>query len=153
MPEEHWESIDEMPLHNWMKCSNGEINYVWKIPGSAIQDGDAEKWMNLYDQYIKKYGLTKMYQRMLKVMKDKAILECDFVMTKDRFKLNLIEIEEQRLKDMMANGGEGMSMDESLVHLSKWLGYRLNPKQITVVEYFNTLKQYGKENKQTGHKR
>lgn len=85
---------------------------------------------------------------MLKVMKEKALLECDYVITKDRFKLNLIEIEVQRLKDMMANGGEGISIDETLVYLSRWIGYRINAKEISVVEYFNMVKQYGKENKQ-----
>jgi hypothetical protein len=35
--------------------------------------------------------------------------------------------------------------------LSKWIGYRLNPKEISVVEYFNILAQYGKANKKDGH--
>ena len=41
-----------------------------------------------------------------------------------------------------------MTIEETLVHLSRWAGYRLNAKELSVVEYFNMMKQYGKENKQ-----
>ena len=51
---------------------------------------------------------------------------------------------------MMKNNGDGMTIDQSLIHLSKWVGYRLNPKEITVVEYFNISEQYGKANQATG---
>lgn len=153
MREKHWGLIDEFPLFNWMKCNDGDMRYTRLILTEGTEAQDQEAWLNLYDQYIKKYGLAKLHKRMLEVMKQKATLECEFVMTKDRFKLNLIEIEEQRLKDMMANAGEGMKIEDSLVHLSKWAGYRLNPKEISVVEYFNILKQYGKENSKKRHKR
>jgi hypothetical protein len=146
MRERYWKSIDEFPLYNWMKCNDNELQYVRKEFEIGDEAKDAEAWMNLWDQYLKKYGLAKMHKRLLKVMKQKAILECEYVISKDRFKLNLIEIEAQRLKDMMANAGEGMKIEDALVHLSKWAGYRLNPKEISVVEYFNILKQYGKEN-------
>jgi hypothetical protein len=131
-----------------MKCNEGDLTYTRKDRSVGTQDQDQEAWERLYDQYIAKYGLGKLHQRMLKAMQEKAILECEYVQTKDRFKLNLIEIEAQRLKDMMSNGGEGMSMDESLVYLGKWVGYRLDIRTTTVVEYFNMLKHYGKENKQ-----
>lgn len=146
MRAKHWESIDDFPLFNWIKCNDGDLTFTRIDKNSGDRKSDQEAWMKLWDQYIKKYGLAKLHERMLQVMKEKALLECDYVITKDRFKLNLIEIEAQRLKDMMANGGEGMTLEESLVHLSRWAGYRLNPKEISVVEYFNMMKQYGKEN-------
>jgi hypothetical protein len=102
-------------------------------------------WQNLYDQYIKKYGLGKLYKRLLNVMKEKAVCELEFVSSRDRFKLT--EIEEAELKSMIDNNGKGMTIEETLIYLGKWLGYRLNPKEINVVEYFTILDQYGKANK------
>lgn len=106
-----------------------------------------EAWQKLYDQYIKKYGLGKLYKRLLSVMKEKAIYELEFVELRDRFKLTEIEIKEAELKAMIDNKGQGMTTEESLIYLGKWLGYRLNPKEINVVEYFTILDQYGKANK------
>ena len=39
-----------------------------------------------------------------------------------------------------------MTIDESLIYLSKFMGYRLNPKEITVIEYYTLLDHYGKAN-------
>ena len=142
----YWESIDDFPLYNWIKCNENLLQYARKDLNIGNEDDDQEAWMNIWDQYLKKYGLAKLHQRLLNVMKQKAILECEYVITKDRFNLNLIEIEAQRLKDMMANAGHGISIEESLIHLSRWAGFRMNAKEISVVEYFNMMKQYGKEN-------
>jgi hypothetical protein len=135
-----------MPLHNWIKCNEGETEFIRKenIKDEGI---DEIKWMEIYDQYIDKYGLSDVYIRLLKVMQKKALIELEFVKTNERFKLTEIEVQETKLKSMLANNGNGMSIDESLVHLSKWCGYRLNQMEISVVEYFNILKQYGKANK------
>lgn len=80
-------------------------------------------------------------------MKEKAIYELEFVNTRDRFKLTEIEIKEAELKSMIDNNGQGMTIDETLIYLGRWLGYRLNPKEINVIEYFTILDQYGKANK------
>ncbi len=47
----------------------------------------------------------------------------------------------------MANNGNGMTIEQTLVYLSKWAGYHINAKKITVVDYFNLLEEYGKANK------
>lgn len=80
-------------------------------------------------------------------MKEKAIYELEFVNTRDRFKLTEIEIKEAELKSMIDNNGQGMTIEETLIYLGRWLGYRLNPKEINVIEYFTILDQYGKANK------
>lgn len=150
--ENKWNSyftdLTEFPLFNWIKCSDGEIIYTRKnVDPDAKEDlKDSEAWQHLYDQYIKKYGLSKLYKKFLSIMREKALMECTFVETRDRFKLTLIELKEAELKSALENNGQGMSIEQALVHLSKWLGYRLNSKEITVVEYFNILEQYGKAN-------
>jgi len=139
-----------MPLYNWIECNNGNIQYV-RIDVNKedkTNEEDSIIWGKLYDEYIHKFGLSDMYLRLLKVMQKKALLELNYVTTKEKFKLTEIEIEEVKLKGMLTNNGNGLTINESLIHLSKWIGYHLNPKRITVIEYFNILKEYGKENKQ-----
>jgi len=146
----HWKSINEMPLQNWIECSSGSIQYarIHVNEEDKPNEKDVKSWEKLHDEYIEKYGLSDIYLRLLKVMQKKALLELNYVTTKERFKLTEIEIEEAKLNGMLKNNGSGLTIDESLIHLSKWIGYHLNPKVLTVIEYFNILKQYGKENKQ-----
>jgi hypothetical protein len=131
-----------------MKCTEGNLKYVRIDLNDDLDqnEDDVKAWFNIYDEYIKKFGLGKMYERLLKVMKKKALLECDFVLTREKFKLTEIEIEEANLKTMLSNRGNGLTIEQTLIHLSKWVGYHINTKKITASDYFNLLEQYGKEN-------
>ncbi len=84
-------------------------------------------------------------------MRKKALIECDYVLTSDRFKLTLLDIEEAKLKSMIANNGAGITIEQSLVHLSKWVGSWINPKAITAAEYFNLMDEYGRITKIQGN--
>ena len=84
-------------------------------------------------------------------MKKKAILELEYVQSRERFKLTEIAIQAQRLEDMIRTNGSGMGIEESLVPLSKYMGFRIDPKQTMVTEYYNILQNYGKANQVLGH--
>lgn len=131
-----------MPLANWMLCTSGDLTGCRKTAlGTPKMDEIA--WERIYDNYIKEMGLDKMYKRLLMVMKAKAEIECDYVITNDRFKLTLLSIEETKLRDLIASSdvGNNMSIEKSLVYISKWVGSWLNPKEISVKEYFVLLKE------------
>ena len=80
----------------------------------------------------------------MKLLQKKAQLQCDFVIRDDRFLLNEIEIADEKIKQLSKNFGGGTSIDASLIHLGKWLGYALKIKETTVVEYYEIMKEYGK---------
>lgn len=108
---------------------------------------DALTWCKIYDSYINDYGLGKQYKRLLETMKKKANIELDYIQKRDKFSLTLLEIEQQNLKMLLDNNGSGVSIEESLVHLSKFVGYWLRPKDITTREYFTLLKEVERINK------
>ena len=138
-----------MPLFNWRKCIDGNLVYVRKESSlNGTQNAkDEQYWLILFDEYIQKYGLGKVYKKWIDIAAKKSILESDFVLTRNRFKLTEIEIQEHKLKSMLENKGEGTSIEKSLIHLSKWMGYRLNEKEVTVKEFFDLMEEYGKANK------
>ena len=118
--QKFYTGIDELPLFNWIKCTNGDLRFV-RIDSkniNATNENDVDAWNKIYDDYIKEFGLSEMYIKMLNVMRKKAMLEIDFVINRDRFKLTEIEIELSKLEMMMANNGKGISIEQSLVHLS-----------------------------------
>jgi hypothetical protein len=140
-----------MPLDNWIRCHAGDLTATRKsTKGNETQDIIA--WYSIYDSYITTFGLGKLYNKMLQVMKKKAILECEYVITQDRFKLTLLELEEQKLKTMLSNKGNSMSIEQSLIYLSKWLGYWVKKSEITVKEYFYLLAEHEKFNKEVNGK-
>jgi hypothetical protein len=124
-----------------MECLNGNIEHT-RIDGAGTMFEDVEAWCYLHDQYLTRYGLNKQYKDLLDVLKKKAEIQLDYVRTKDKFSLTLLEIEEENLKIMLSNNGQGVSIEQTLVHLSKFVGYWLRAKEITAGEYFTLLDEY-----------
>ena len=129
------------------------MEYVCKDIELAAKVDLQSAWERVYDDYLRRYGLSKLQKRLLEVRRKKALLELEYVITRDRFNLTLIEIEERNIEQMINNRGAGVSITTALVYLSKWVGYRLNWKELTTLEYFNIMDLYGKENKQQRHSR
>lgn len=138
-----------MILDNWIQCTNGDFRFT-RIDvdyDSEVTEKDHEEWFRIYDQYIEKYDLSDVYLKLLKIMKRKALLELEFVRTRKPFVITKLAIEEQKLSLMMKNKGTPMTIEQSLIHLAKWMGGNLiNKKEITVEQYFDLLNEHGKHN-------
>ena len=128
-----------------MKCLEGEIEFT-RLSKMGTIEKDEEAFCRINDEYLNKYGLGKQYQELLKVLKKKAEIQLKYVTTKDRFSLTLLEIEEENLKMMLSNNGHGVSIEQTLVHLSKFVGYWLRSKDITAGEYYTLLQEYKRIN-------
>jgi len=124
-----------------MECLNGNIEYT-RIGDAGTPFEDIDAWCHLHDQYLTRYGLNKQYKELLQVLRKKAEIQLNYVRTKDKFSLTLLEIEEENLKIMLSNNGQGISIEQTLVHLSKFVGYWLRAKDITTGEYFTLLDEY-----------
>lgn len=145
--EKYWNSIDEFPLYNWVKCNDGKLEYTRKDINVGCDIDDAEMWIKLYNEYLKQFGLTKRYLKYLKLLRKKALLQADYVIKKDKFKLTEIEITNADLKKLEFYFGDGQEIEVILTWLSMFLGYKINQKETTVKEYFTILEEYGKANK------
>ena len=145
-PGEYWNSIDDMPLYNWIKCNNGKIEFT-RIGKKGNKVQDYINWKLLYNEYLSEFGLDIRYKKYLEATKKRAILQSDYIITRERFKLTEIEIQSQKIKDLEAHFGDGKKIEVILTWLGMFLGYKLDQKTTTVKEYFVILEEYGKANK------
>jgi hypothetical protein len=51
-------------------------------------------------------------------------------------------MEEARLKNILATAGTGVSVEQTVIHLSKWLGQWIKTKEISVKEFFTLQQEY-----------
>ena len=147
MSEKFYKSIDELPLYNWIKINEGELNYLLIDP----KQKESEKKLNeayevIYDDFLKEFGVGKKQKEVFNEMKKLALLECDLVIKGDEFTKTKIEIQRAKLEQLKKGANRGMTTDKTLIYLSKWLGYKINAKETTVKEYYNILEEYGKAN-------
>jgi len=143
MLEKYYQSIDEIPLFNWQKCLEGDVKYV--NLETKEDSGNQEAFTKLYDEFLQKRGVNKEYKKYLDILKKKAMLQCEFLITKDNFKLTQIEIEDAKIVSLQKTSESGLSIEKTLIYLGKWLGYRLDWKVITVTEFYSIMEEYEKQ--------
>lgn len=138
----YFQTIDTLPLRNWIKIHDGDYRYMRKDLTIGLDKYDLEYYHIMYNGYIKEMGLNKVYKKTLNLMRKIAILQCDYVISGDRVKLTKSEIEMEKLKSILAtnNNKEGMTIQQSLVHLSKWIGSFLDLDKLTTRQYLDLLK-------------
>jgi hypothetical protein len=144
--------LDDVPLFNFIKCQKGNYEFIRK-GDSGTNEQDEIHWLDIYDQYIKEFGLGKLHTKMLEAMRKKALLQCDYVETRDSFKITLIEMQIVKLNGMLANAGSGITIEQTLIHLSKWMGHWINIKTIKAKEYFNLVREFERYNKESNGKK
>ena len=143
MQERHYQSIEEIPLFNWQKCLEGDVKHV--NLETKEDSGNQEAFNKLYDSFLQKRGVNKEYKKYLDILKKKAMLQCEFLITKDNFKLTQIEIEDAKIVSLQKTSESGLSIEKTLIYLGKWLGYRLDWKVITVTEFYSIMEEYEKQ--------
>jgi len=140
-------TIDELPLWNWIKIMDGEIHFIRKNVDDGNEIADQTIFDEIFDQYINEFGLSKMHRKLLDAEKKRAMLELDYILTKNRFKLTEIDMQIQKIQNMLKNAGSGISIEQSLIHISKWMNTWINVKSISTREFFVLSKEMERINK------
>jgi len=128
-----------------MQCLEGNIHFT-RCGTIGTPEKDEQAWECIHDAYLKRFGMTKHYKALMELLKKKADIQLEYILNKDKFSLTLLEIEEENLKIMLSNNGTGMTIEQTLVHLSKFVGYWLRTKEITTGEYFTLLEEFKRTN-------
>lgn len=143
-PEKFYLTIDDLPLYNWTKCTDGDYRYVTRDGKST--KFDALVWVRLYNEYLERFDISDSFAEYLKTCIFLTELRCAFIESGDDSLLNQIAIEEVRLSKQDPSLHEGMSVEECLAQLSRWQGYHIKIKEITIVEFKTLMLDYVRVN-------
>ena len=142
-----FDSIDNLPMYNWKQIHDtNELKWLFvdKVKCENTQELETI-WAAIYDEYLREFGLSNEYKDILKAKRKIAELQADYIVKEDRILLNYINIEQNALESMYDTTKKGSSFRDSLVHLEKMQGIKINTKEITVADYYNYLRSI-KEN-------
>lgn len=146
--ERRYSGIDTMILFNWLQCLDGNFNYtrLRATENDVIDENDMNAWDKVYSSYIDCFGLNDLYIRLLGFQKKKALAQAEYVLTKSAFQKNIIRLMDIEIEKVKKEMNKGITTESVLVHLSKYMGFRQDPKKITVKEYFSLIKEYERSN-------
>lgn len=143
----YYTSIEELPLHNWEKCQNGDLTYTRIDNEETSHDLDMKSWEILNYEYMEHFGISRHHRRYLELQKRLLILQMEVMETENTFLNNKIRQTTDEITNIFKDEkGKGMNIDQSLVYLSKFMGFRLDKRTMKTLEYFTLLSEYGKKN-------
>lgn len=137
-----YSSIDDLPMYNWKKIHDtDELKWLF-VTKQEVENNELleRRWALIYDEYLNEFGLSDEYKEILKVKRKIANLQADYIIKGDRVLLNFINIEKNALESLYDTSKKGSTFRDSLVHLEKMQGIKINTKTITVADYYNYLR-------------
>lgn len=144
----YYASIDTMPIFNWDKCQQGDLTFTRIDDKDVSEQLDAKAWQLLNYEYMEVFGISRSHTKYLMLQKQLICLELELIETGDKFIKNRIRQVRDELQILFVEdeGKKGMTIDQSMIYLSKFMGFRLDKRSMSVKEYFTLLNEYGKKN-------
>ena len=142
----YYTNIDELPLYNWIKINKGELVYCRKNTSLGNKKQDINHHEMIKETNYQEFGVGKDYLALLELYFQLADCNLDFVISGDNFLKNRIEMLKIEIEDLIKKGNKGNGdIDETIIGVSKWVGYRVDPKITTVKEFNKMISLFKKE--------
>ena len=139
-----WDNLDEMPIFNWIKIlETSDLNFIFISEGIVINKTE-DHWLDLQQEYIDEFGLDKTYKQRLRLMEQLKNLNIEFVLTRDRFLLNLIKICEADIS--ILGFQKAIKFHQMVDHVEKYKGFSIDTKKISVKSWYYSLKNMSRGN-------
>lgn len=130
-----------MPVWNWFKLhKTNNFTYLRKKPTLNIEfsKGLANIWDDLNDQFMSRYGMTEEFKQLLRLKKQRINQLSDYVIQNDYFKLTEADLTTVEIDQIMQKG-EDITNEETIILIEQQMGFKINPMEITVTEYYDYL--------------
>lgn len=146
-------TIDELPVKIWFDIHK-EANYS-KLVKVEIPFTDkivlqlSKIWDDIYNQFIERFGLSDEFMTDLRDEIKLANLQADYIITGDRYLVTLIKIEKEKKRIADLDVKPPTDLDVILARMSKYYGFKLSSRELTVSEYYsyiNNILEDGKTN-------
>ena len=145
-----YKGIDEMPIYNWWQInSSADLSFVLiDKPKKKLNRFQIESlsfyWEKIYNEYISVFGFSEDFLRQLEKKKEIAILKLQMVVTDDYSLQTMIDIANIELQQMQEDISGQSDFYESKATMESRLGFVLDPRKITVREFYSYIKNLRK---------
>ncbi len=141
---DYYKSIDDLPIKRWFDIhKTGDYRLLLKEIIDIDSDDFQElfdAWNVIYNQYIEKFGLSEEFLNDLNDQIQLANYKAEFIISGDRYLKTLIKVEEERIEAEKRNEAKEVELEILLAKMSKYYGFKLDSKELTVVQYYSYLK-------------
>ena len=142
----HYTSIDNLPQYNWrMIGEKNDLTFMLVDRGKMANKAELkEAFEKIKDEYIDTFGINDNHLKVLELQQNIAILQIEMAVTGERVLKNWIRIAEIELQSILKNSEKTKHSGTNTI-LSKYMGFHVNERTITVREYHEMVKTMSNE--------
>jgi hypothetical protein len=145
----YYTTIEDLPVYNWNKIiEEQKYNYILLNP--LQKDYNVNKCKNqfalIYEEFIDVFGINEQLRGIIELQNEITIHKIDIALGEKSLEA-LLKLTETKLKKKLEKKESKGNLTK--VYIEKFLGFRLNEKEVTVYEYYNYIKalENGEKNK------
>lgn len=146
LEQNYYVEIDEISLFNYRKAMSGKHGYCRRNWNKGTKENDALAWAMVYDDYLRLFGLGEKYEYYIELQLQLIDLNCEYVITNNRFLLNEINRLTAEIESML-NSETKADLLDAVAYLNMRLRTSINEKEITAATFFKMLDQQTKIDK------
>ncbi len=140
---EYFTSIDNLPIDNWFALQkSNDVVFLLKR-SKVINDLERKELTKAFDliwrEFIDTFGVSDIMRSIMELRRDILVETCDMYLNNDRSRLTFINLKKRELENIFKDQGE-KQYDNTKGYVEKYLGFRLNGKEVTVREYYGYIK-------------
>ena len=142
---QYYNNIDDLPAWNYIKiCETSQPKYLIQKKG-LVPNAKCfvENFEKIQSEIIDTFGVSDHYKQIIAIKQELCRLKIDKVVNNESYLETFIDIKNDELTALEQQ--KGTSVNEIKVYLEKFLGFKINLKEISTMEYFNYLKQLNKQ--------
>lgn len=135
---ETYTSIDDLPIKIWFKIHDTGDLSILCLNEPIYFDGLELIFEKIYNEFIEKFGFSDEYLSDLASKKRLANLQADLIITGQRHFKTMIAIEKEIMKQNALDYQKN-DLDSTLAKMSKYYGFKLSSRDLTVTEYYSYI--------------
>jgi hypothetical protein len=140
-------TIDELPVKVWFDIhKTGDSTKLLKkilVLKDNILIELNDVWAKIYDEFITRFGLSDEFMADLRTEINIANLQAEYIITGQKHLITLIKVEQEKKRLNDLDFKEPTELESILAKMSKYYGFKLSSRDLTVVEYYSYLNNIG----------
>ncbi len=144
----YYSSITDLPIYNFdVMCKTGDVSYLLKTGTDEFPDtvDEIALWSDIYNEFIDCFGLSDSFKKYMKLRQKATKLYKEALVDGKRHKITFAKLADLQAIDAIKESDTG-DLSRTSATLSKYYGFRINPMEITVKEYYSYIYQAQAEN-------
>jgi hypothetical protein len=146
--DRYYKSIEDLPVLNWWKLhEENDFKWLLKDSNKKITKHSIKIFKSIKSEFVEEFGIDRKYEEYLKKVWKLELIKIDIALSGDKSKKIFADILELEIEDLL-NEQETKVHNHGVMHIEKFMGFKLNVKSTTVNEFYSYVKEIEKQLKQ-----